>query len=276
MEQNGPPGPLPLSPSRASDFKACPQLFKFRNVDRLPEPEDPYLAIGNLVHLTLERLLGRDPTDRTLELGRSLLIEIWDELTAPNGQPPLPFNEEEDRYLLERAGALLENYFLLEDPTSISAEELEWWVEHTSAEMHLRGIIDRVEVLPDGSWILTDYKTGASPSEQASYGSFFGLRFYALVCWRQFGRMPAELRLVHLRKPEVITLKPTEQMLAGLERQLGAVASAIKKAYRTDKWTPRPGPLCNWCSHRAICPAWQESAPADSERVAEQPVIRAS
>jgi putative RecB family exonuclease len=275
MEQDGPSGPLPLSPSRASDFKACPQLFKFRNVDRLPEPEDTYLAIGNLVHLTLERLLSLAPTERSIQRAQSLLTQTWDELIAPNGQPPLPFNEEEDRYLLDRAGVLLENYFLLEDPASISAEELEWWVEHTSEEMHLRGIIDRVEVLPGGSWVLTDYKTGASPSERASYGSFFGLRFYALVCWRQFGRMPAELRLVHLRKPEVITLKPTEQMLIGLERQLGAVASAIKKAYRTGTWTPRKGPLCNWCSHRAICPAWQESA-AGLEPEGEQEVTRAS
>jgi putative RecB family exonuclease len=271
MEQ----GPLPLSPSRASDFKACPQLFKFRNVDRLPEPEDTYLAVGNLVHLTLERLLSLASPDRTPERAQSLLDVAWDEITAPNGQPMLPFNEEEDRYLLERASALLGNYFLLEDPASISAEELEWWVEHATEQMHLRGIIDRVEVLPDGSWVLTDYKTGASPSEKASYGSFFGLRFYALVCWRQFGMMPSELRLVHLRKPEVITLKPTEQMLEGLERQLGAVANAIKKAYRTGVWTPRKGPLCNWCSHRAICPAWQESV-ADPERKAEQAVTRAS
>jgi putative RecB family exonuclease len=258
MEQKGPSGPLPLSPSRASDFKACPQLFKFRNVDRLPEPDDPYTAVGNLVHLTLERLLNLPPAERTLQFAQRVLVETWDEITAPNGQPQLPFNEEEDKYLLDRSSVLLENYFRLENPADISAEQLEWWVEHVSEEMHLRGIVDRVEVLPDGEWVLTDYKTGASPSERASYGSFFGLRFYALVCWRQFGRLPAELRLVHLRKPEVITLKPTPEMLKGLERQLGALAAAIKKAHRTGNWTPRQGPLCNWCSHRAICPAWRE------------------
>ena len=49
-------GLIPLSPSRAADFKACPQLFKFRAIDRLPEPSDPSRARGTLVHAVLERL----------------------------------------------------------------------------------------------------------------------------------------------------------------------------------------------------------------------------
>ena len=45
-----------LSPSRAADFKACPLLFKFRTIDRLPEPPDPSRARGTIVHAVLERL----------------------------------------------------------------------------------------------------------------------------------------------------------------------------------------------------------------------------
>ena len=40
-----------LSPSRVSDFKTCPLLFRFRAVDRLPEPPSPEAV--SYTHLTL-------------------------------------------------------------------------------------------------------------------------------------------------------------------------------------------------------------------------------
>src|SRR5699024_8930218 len=45
-----------LSPSRASDFMQCPPLYRFRVVDRLPEPPNPAAARGTLVHAALERV----------------------------------------------------------------------------------------------------------------------------------------------------------------------------------------------------------------------------
>ncbi|MGH3396081.1 MAG: PD-(D/E)XK nuclease family protein, partial [Streptosporangiaceae bacterium] len=44
------------SPSRAADFMTCPLLYRFRVVDRLPEPPSPAAARGTLVHAVLERL----------------------------------------------------------------------------------------------------------------------------------------------------------------------------------------------------------------------------
>ena len=40
--------PLSLSPSRASDFKSCPLLYRFRSIDRLPEPPSPAATRGTL------------------------------------------------------------------------------------------------------------------------------------------------------------------------------------------------------------------------------------
>src|SRR6185312_10366947 len=57
--------PLALSPSRASDFKACPLLYRLRAVDRLPEPPSPAAARGTLVHTVLEEMFGRPAAERT-------------------------------------------------------------------------------------------------------------------------------------------------------------------------------------------------------------------
>jgi len=250
---------IPLSPSRSSDFKTCPQLFKYRVIDRRPEPSDIYSARGTLVHAVLERLLRLDQHDRTLEWALGALSEVWDEIKGLDEFAGVELDAAEEAAWLSQCQLLVANYFKTEDPGSVSPHELEWWVEYQGDTTFLRGIIDRVEVAPDGEWVLSDYKTGRSPSETYALGSFFGLKFYALVCWRAFGKMPKLLRLIHLQEPEVLTLIPTAQMLEGLERQLNAIAAAISRAALKDDWRPRPGPLCGWCAHKSICPAFAQT-----------------
>ena len=262
-----PPAELPdpatavaLSPSRAADFKACPQLFKFRAIDRLPEPSDPYRYRGTMVHAVLERLYRLPAEERTPQTAEALLEEVWGACREEEEYAGLDLTEGQERTWLAAAEAMLRNAFILEDPSRVEVHDVEAWVSHESGRTALRGIVDRIERHEDGSWVLTDYKTGRSPSEHYALGAFFGLRFYALVCWRAFGELPRELRLVQLGVPEVLTLQPTVQMLEGLERQLDALGAAILRARSTGDWRPRPGALCTRCPHRAICPAWEAEA----------------
>jgi putative RecB family exonuclease len=139
-------------------------------------------------------------------------------------------------------------------------------VEYELPDIHLRGVIDRLEVHADGAWTLTDYKTGRVPGEAREQAAFFGLRFYALVCWRAFGVMARDIRLVYLSDPAVLTLTPHERMLTAFERQMKALGVAIRRAVERDDWRPRPSPFCLSCPHQTICPAWAHSdtgAPAD-------------
>ncbi len=247
---------ISLSPSRAADFKACPQLFKFRAIDHLPEPSDPSRARGTLVHAVLERLCRLPAAERTIGTARGLLGEVWAELKELDELAGIDFDAEQETSWLAESDRMIRNYFRLEDPALVMVHDVEAWVTHEGERTVLRGIIDRIEVRDDGEWILVDYKTGRAPSAQWALGSFFGLKFYALVCWRAFGKMPSELRLLQLGQPEVITLRPSAQMLEGLERQLDALGTAILRALTTGDWRPRPSWLCGHCAHQAVCPAW--------------------
>jgi putative RecB family exonuclease len=263
---------VPLSPSRACDYKTCPQLFKFRAIDRLPEPADIYSTKGTLVHAVLERLYLLDPPQRTLEWASSTILEVWEDLKCSEEYASLQLDPEEEATWLGEGLNLLANYFRMEDPTRVMPHEMEWWVEHETERTLLRGIIDRVEILPDGEWVLSDYKTGRAPSESYALGSFFGLKFYALICWRTFGKLPKQLRLIHLKEPQVITLIPTPQMLEAMERQLDAIAQAILRAQDRNDWRPRPSSLCSWCPHRGICPAFA-SQQVDAEKSVVQSAL---
>lgn len=247
---------LKLSPSSASDFKSCPQLFKYRSIDNLPEPRGPAAARGSLVHLVLERLFAEPAEERTAERAQILLLETWRDMREEDEYRPHGLTPEQEAQWLREGQKLLRNLFRLEDPSSLDASRLEWWVEYELADLHLRGIIDRLEVRPDGSWIITDYKTGRVPGETRELMAFFGLRFYALVCWRAFGVIPEAIRLVYLSDPAVLTLNPNEQMLVAFEKQMLALGKAIRRAAERDDWRARPSPFCMSCSFQSMCPAW--------------------
>ena len=243
---------LRLSPTGAGDFKTCPQLFKFRAIDRLPEAFSPAAARGSLVHAVLERLFEAPPEDRTPDAADRLLVEVWEDLRGAD----LAGVDLDDDEWLERSREMLSNLFRLEDPRSVAASELEWRVEYRLDDLHLRGVIDRLERRRDGSWVLTDYKTGRIPVERREMHAFFGLRFYALVCWRAFGTIPSAIRLVYLADPAILTLAPNERMLIAFERQMKALGTAIRRAIRRDDWRTSRSALCTYCSFRDRCPAW--------------------
>ena len=75
------PGPVRrpgLSPSRANDFTQCPLLFRFRVVDKLPEPPSSAAVRGTLVHAVLERLYDAPLGDRTVAHAQGLLPGEWE------------------------------------------------------------------------------------------------------------------------------------------------------------------------------------------------------
>src|SRR5947209_18997660 len=74
-----------LSPSRASDFKSCPLLYRFRTIDRLPEKKSRAAVRGTLVHAVLEKLYDLPPAERTVEAAQTLVEPAWAALRQEPG-----------------------------------------------------------------------------------------------------------------------------------------------------------------------------------------------
>ena len=69
-----------LSPSRAGDFLTCPLLYRFRTIDRLPEPPSPDAVRGTVVHKVLEDLFDLPAVERTPEQAGEMLLPAWERL----------------------------------------------------------------------------------------------------------------------------------------------------------------------------------------------------
>lgn len=260
-----------LSPSRANDYLQCPLLFRFRVVDRLPEPPSAAPVRGTLVHAVLERLFDAPAGARTLDAARALLAPCWEELVGQRPELVDVLDGGDTATLFAEASALLETYFTLEDPNRLEPEARELSVSvDLEGGLRLRGIVDRLDVAPDGAIRVVDYKTGRSPSQGFEGAALFQMRFYALVLARLRGRTPAMLQLVYLGDGTMLRHTPDDAELATTERRVRAIWAGIRSTAEAGTWQPRPGALCSWCAHQALCPAFGGVPPEVSPEAVER------
>ncbi len=264
-----------ISPSRANDFMQCPLLFRFRVVDRVPEPPSSAAARGTLVHSVLERLYDAPLGQRTREAALDLLPGEWDALVEAEPRYSELFGSDvaAQAEWLGSAGKLLGTYFTLEDPNRLQPEARELRVEHQLADGGplLRGIVDRLDVAPDGALRVVDYKTGRSPRPGYEGSALFQMRFYGLVIWRERGVLPKMLQLVYLGDGQVLRAEPRERDLELTEQKVRALWEAIESAGRSGAFRPRKSALCGWCNHQALCPEFGGTPPAfDADLAAER------
>ncbi|MEN8042021.1 MAG: PD-(D/E)XK nuclease family protein [Actinomycetota bacterium] len=264
-----------LSPSRASDFKTCPQLYKFKSIDKIPTEPTIYQARGTTAHLALERLFSEPAPDRSPERLYDLFREAWSELKPTEYADLFPSVEEERTWGIESLN-MLATYFSIEDPTSFEPLALEMDLLVDVDHMKIRGILDRMEEVteigPDGSertaLVITDYKTGKAPGERYANKAFFALKIYALLIRIARGVTPTRIRLLYLNGPTEYTMDITDAQLDAMHKQLAALWGAIERAIVTDTWPAKTSALCNWCDFKDnLCPAWNTTtdgtAPTD-------------
>ncbi|CAJ1497389.1 RecB family exonuclease [[Mycobacterium] kokjensenii] len=254
-----------LSPSRAADFKQCPLLYRFRAIDRLPEPPSAAQVRGSVVHGALERLFALPAAQRGPETARELVTPSWEYLVGADPDLADAFDAAQ---LLAEARKLLDGYYRLEDPRRFDPQSCEQRVEvELDDGTLLRGFVDRIDVAPTGDLRVVDYKTGRSPSangrrsESAESKALFQMKFYAVALLRSRGVLPARLRLIYLADGQILDYSPDHGELLRFEKTLIAIWQAIQTAGATGDFRPQPSRLCDWCTHRPLCPAFGGTPP---------------
>jgi putative RecB family exonuclease len=254
-----------LSPSRAADFKTCPLLYRFRCIDRLPEAPSRAATRGTMVHAVLESLFDLPAAQRTIDAARGLLPVAWQRVREEEPAVDELFTGDADgnefAEWMASASVLLGNYFALEDPTRIEPEAREQFIEVVIDGLRLRGYVDRLDVSPAGDIRVIDYKTGSTPREAFEAKALFQMKFYALVLWRTRGVVPRQLRLIYLSDTDTLSYAPEAEELNRFERTVLAIWAAIQRAMQTGDFRPSPSRLCDWCDHKAMCPAWGGTPP---------------
>lgn len=265
-DQPDPPTPRPaLSPSRATDFKQCPLLYRFRAIDRLPEATSAAQLRGSVVHAALEQLYGLPAGLRSPDTARSLVQRAWDQMVAAEPELAGELDPGQPTQLLEDARALVSGYYRLEDPTRFDPQCCEQRVEVELADgTLLRGYIDRIDVAATGELRVVDYKTGKAPPAAralAEFKAMFQMKFYAVALFRSRGVPPTRLRIIYLADGQLLDYSPDRDELLRFEKTLMAIWRAIQSAGETGDFRPNPSRLCDWCPHQQRCPAFGGTPP---------------
>lgn len=254
--------PRALSPSRAADFKSCPLKYRFRTIDRLPEPPSAAAARGTLVHAALQRMFGEPAPDRTEPAVAAALPQLWSDMLAR--QPALAeLPEAADLGAwFDAARTLLRTYFGMEDPTRFEPEACELLVEaELAGGVPARGIIDRLDVSPTGLIRVVDYKTGRAPAAAFADNALFQLKFYALMLLRLRSVVVARLRLIYLGDGQFLEYTPDQPGLEAFESSVAALWRAISEATATGHFPPKRSRLCDWCAFKPFCPEFGGTPP---------------
>ena len=251
------PLPSTLSPSKITAFTNCPLAFRFSVVEHLPEPPSPPALKGTLVHRALELLFTEyPPGSRSRDAAQKALDAAWRELQDGDELDGLRLDEAETIAFLVDARVLVDRYLELEDPDGVRAIGLELNLSTEIDGITVRGIIDRLDELDDGSLAVVDYKTGRAPRTEQSKSRLSGVQMYALMCEAELGRRPSVVRLLYLRDRIVISAAPTDQAMRGTRQRALGVWSAIERACKEDDFRPNPSSLCRFCAFQAYCPSF--------------------
>jgi putative RecB family exonuclease len=245
---------LRLSPSAVSEYENCPQLYKYRKIEKLPEPPSLDAERGTLVHTILQDLFEFPSAQRLPQTAIDLLPSRWS--TQLEGKPELKEMVTNEKEWLDRATSLLTTYFTLEDPSTFEATHREMHLENDfDTDVYLHGYVDRLDIAPTGEVRIVDYKTGKSPKPGWEEKALFQLRVYALLYWKSTGVLPRLLQLIYLGDGRMVKSNPTMKDIESAEKVLHRVAKDIFISMEKEYWPPKPSRLCDWCFFKSICPA---------------------
>ncbi|MEY3408129.1 MAG: hypothetical protein RL038_1190 [Actinomycetota bacterium] len=265
-----------LSASRLNQFESCSLAFRFKYIDKLPEPPGAAAFRGSVVHLALEHLYGLPAAERTMAKAEEFVSPAFEELlkaepanaVAVNPNLPWPsaeyeLAEAEKSEFIEICKGFVRNYFKVENPSTLSPKAVEYKVAGSTKAGHkIMGYIDRLEESESGLIRISDYKTGATPNPRFRDKAWFQLQIYALLIFQETGKIAKELKLIYLKDGAAITNSPTMGDLELVENRVITIADAIDDAIINKQFHPKEGPLCNFCNFQSICPAKGGEAPA--------------
>jgi DNA helicase II / ATP-dependent DNA helicase PcrA len=233
---------LSLSASDIETYRSCPLRYKFARVLRIPSELTLDQRFGIVVHQTLERY-------HSAEADRQALPELLELLDAAWLRAALGDGEEERRLHAKARGALTRYHErLCEGPG-----HPEWFERPFAFRLgphQLRGRVDRVDLLPDGTYELIDYKTGY-PRTASELRDDIQLSLYSIAAREAWGLPDTSRSYYYLLDDQKV---PVSSDPNGADWVADTVLEVGERILAQD-FEPTPSPsVCARCDFRVVCP----------------------
>ncbi len=244
--------PQYLSPSSAAAFEGCPRRWRFKYVDRLPEPSGQAALVGSFAHRVLELLCELPNADRTLDAAKRLARDAWPEFEQDDDYATLDLDDDAARAFRWQAWLAVAGLWELEDPAAVDVVSTEQKVQTDLGPVPFVGIVDRVD-RRDGKLVVSDYKSGTLPGSRWRADKIQQVMLYAAALHSSTGELPDRARLLYLGQ-RILDIRVTERRVEDAIEHLSGTWRRIGEACADEAFEPRTTVLCGWCPFLDRCP----------------------
>jgi ATP-dependent exoDNAse (exonuclease V) beta subunit len=239
-----------LSASAIDRYQACPLQFKLEREWRIPAEVSAAMQYGASMHRVLLAYYDSVRWNRTLS--ETALIELFRADLAGEAIAD-PYQHD----LYEKQGiAQLKEFLSAANGTPTEVLHTEERFSVKIGPTNLVGRIDRMDQGPDGTVIITDYKTGR-PKSQEDADDSLQLSLYALAARAEWGYRAAHLIFHNLEGNSTICTQRSEMQLEEAKLTVADIATKIAAG----EFAPKPGIQCGSCAYRLLCPKTEKRVP---------------
>jgi RecB family exonuclease len=233
-----------VSYTQLDTYKQCPRKFRFY-IDKAPQDPSRTIALrfGSAVHKALEfayaKRFGAPAIPRVIEYYRKLMEAERDPKALA---------------LFEKGIPALQRYLEANDPRELRVLAVEQKFSMPLTDAHeIVGVIDRLDMLPDGSFEIIDYKTGSIGNAE-KLSENWQLAIYQMVKQRQLQTKRLIVSLVYIMYDgHKLTYQFGKEELKRIRED---ILAQIEVMERDREFPTRTGSWCAMCPYQPICPAW--------------------
>ncbi len=243
-EQKFPPQEK-LSFTQLETFKYCPLKYRFAYTYHIPIKPPPYMTFGVDIHACLEGFFKQVMNGHIPPLQ-----ELLDTFKRCYTQGRYGDTAQEQEY--QRRGVEMLTVFYKKHEGAFPVPlYLERPFLLPLGNASIKGVMDRIDPLPDGGVEILDYKTG-KPKEKATEEEQLQLRLYALAVKEVFGLEPKRISFYYLQTNEKLCFPQKEEVLVSTKQKLRELVDAV----RFSDFSPTPDiRKCQRCEFKNLCPA---------------------
>jgi len=245
-----------LSPSGVNDFASGCVSKKL--IERMIQKADGAVLdimspayIGTATHAVLEVLMQLAPDERV----PSQIYPIYTDLVSKH-KITEPDNSDDLTKFRADVLALANGLFDMEDPRAVNVFGTETFFEVELWGVPMRGVVDRIDELSDGTLAVVDYKTGKYRPPNPRFGDNYTpqLVIYAMAIEQMTGKTVsiAYDAFVAVNKTHEVRLDEAQKLK--VKNMVLEAWSTIEDVQDTRTATYVPSALCAWCPLAAHCP----------------------
>ena len=237
-----------LSASAVQRYDICPLQFKLERDWRIPGDVGAAMQYGASMHRLLRTFYDSVRFQRPI--AHDALI---DSFRADLSEAGLQDKYQHDLYEQQGVDQLREFLTLFRQSPAPDVLQTEEWFEVKVGDVTVVGRIDRVDRLPDGSVVITDYKTG-KPQSQDDADESVQLSIYALAAREKWNYRADRLVFYNLRENSSVITCRSETQIQAARLKIEEVARNVAAGH----FDPKPGFHCVFCAYRTLCPATEK------------------